>query len=167
MSIIPSFISEFFDKNNFVYSPDDIEDTSNGMWLKYNNISNPSAKNLSQLRTIALLGEVTKNAVSVDKQSFNFLLWSDVDSKWHFESVSSLIKKAKEENEPHRVFSIPDIPTQDKITEIVVQSSADNIQNLENKIFFSEYARIDPDYTNPYLDFTDTTSGTTSNIEKY
>ena len=39
MSIIPSFISEFFDKNNFVYSPDDIEDTSNGMWLKYNNIS--------------------------------------------------------------------------------------------------------------------------------
>ena len=167
MSIIPSFISEFFDKNKFVYSPDDIEDTSNGMWLKYNNISNPSAKNLSQLRAIALLGEVTKNAVSVDKQSFNFLLWSDVDSKWHFESVSSLIKKAKEENEPHRVFSIPDIPIQDKITEIVVQSSADNIQNLENKIFFSEYARIDPDYTNPYLDFTDTTSGTTSNIEKY
>ena len=167
MPNIPSFISEFFDKNNFVYSPDDIEDTCNGMWLKYNNISNPSAKNLSQLRAIALLGEVTKNAVSVDKQSFNFLLWSDVDSKWHFESVSSLIKKAKEENEPHRVFSIPDIPTQDKITEIVVQSSADNIQNLENKIFFSEYARIDPDYTNPYLDFTDTTSGTTSNIEKY
>ena len=158
---IPSFIHKFFKRNDFIYDPNEIEDASNGAWIKYDNISNPYGISLFQSNLIQLFAAVTKNAVSVDKKKVNFLLWSDIESFWHFKTADSFLI-----NEPvHTIISNPILNIQDKITNIVVNSSSDNISSLENKIFYSSYKRTDPDYTKPYLDFTDTESGMTkSNV---
>lgn len=161
---IPSLIHELFARNKFKYISADIENTGNGIWLKYDNVLNPDNKKLSQLKFIELLHFIVNNSVAANKKSVNYLLWSDVDGFWYFKTLDSLIK---EKNNFHTLYINPDLPLDDKISNLIVIKSNDNIANLESKIFYSSYKRIDPDYTNAYLDFTDTNIGTTSTIEFY
>jgi len=108
---------------------------------------------------------ITENAIDKSKNNVNYCLWSDVTHNWYFKSLSTIIKEGK--TSPHDIWVNPDIPSGDKIMSSVVVNFNDTINNLENKILFSSYQRIDPDYTNQYIDFTDSNIGVTTGIITY
>ena len=163
MSKIPSLIHTLFDNNGFEYKPTEIENTGNGIWLKDDFSNYPWSKKNGQLKFINLLGYITNNSVSKDKKKVNYLLWSDIAGSWHFKTVDKILKDAPT---PHKFFINPDAELiGNKIYSVVVINDNDNISNLENNIFFCSYDRVDPDYSNSYLDFTDTNVGLTySNV---
>jgi len=163
---IPGLIQKVFNKNKFKYKEINVEDTSNGIWLKYNNINNPNKDQLSQFKLIDLLKIITENAVDKSKNNVNYCLWSDITHNWHFKSLSTIIKEGKN-RPPYDIWVNPDIPCGDKIMSSTVIEFNDTISNLESNILFSSYKRIDPDYTNKYIDFTDSNIGVTTGIVTY
>lgn len=160
---IPSLIPIIFSRNNFKFNPEDIEKSGNGIWLKYDEVHYPSGVKFGQRKLIELLGKIIKNTVSVDKRKVNFLLWSDINNNWYFKSNDSLIKEAKSKNILSLLIDPDTQNISNKITEIQDVRNKDTILDMETNIFFSAYRRIDPDYTNKYIDFTDTNFG----LEEY
>ena len=164
----PSFIHFIFQKYGFLYEPKNIDDTSNGIWLKHDCAGYPWGKKVGQPKIIELLGHVTNYAVSENKNAVNFLLWSDIHHNWYFRSLDSIIKDAKAASDIPTFFVNPNLPNvRNRITNIESVAQSDNISILENNILYSSYNRIDPDYTNPYLDFIDTNAGMTNHYVTY
>lgn len=163
-----SLIHFLFDKFNFTYNASDIESTGNGMWFKAKIKELPGGHYKKQDRLLSLLGMMANNAISESKQRASFLLWSDIRGQWYFKTVQTLINQNK--SAPIRLFLSQNETTQDftnKILSVVDDSLPTNIAERESKIFASNYLRIDPDYTNKYIDFNDSNQGLTQNRVSY
>ncbi len=165
--MISRLIPKIFEKNNFKFKPSDIESTGNGIWLKYDNSSWPEGNKTGQKKLISLLGYLTNNAVTEDKKNVNYLLWSDIDGNWYFKSANKLIESAKKGNIINLTINPMGEDFSNRIVSVTPIRDINNVVNLETNVFFSAYRRIDPDYKNKYIDFTDTNYGITSSIVYY
>ena len=164
----PSLIHKIFNNNNFQYDSGSIEDTKNAIWLKPNTYSWAHKKPLSQLRLIELFSYVVQNSIRNKDNIIDarFLLWCDIKNKWHFKSVGKLIEENSGSTEQFYVNPQSE-HLSNKIYHIRTISTSDNIANMENDIFYSSYRRIDPNYEDPYIDFTDTQNSKKHQILKY
>jgi hypothetical protein len=165
---IPSLIHNLFNKNNLKFDSKDIEETSNGVWIKHQSLEFVSGnkRKTRHQRFVSLLGEITKNAVSLDKQKVNFFLWSDIGGNWYFKSADSLIKQGRKDV-LELIIDSEGSELANRVLSLTPISEVNPVVPLEAKHYFSSYERVDPDFTNKYIDFLDTNYGLTYATVKY
>ena len=132
----------------------DIEPTANYVHLRKDEILYPFRKPVNELSLMKLMNMLMEGAVpETNINAANYLFWQDLDG-WHFRSANGIIKDAKESR--LRVYQVEDSKQADSIGAFLSFNPIREFSPLkffEGGAYISEYYRIDPDYSEPYLDF--------------
>lgn len=135
--------------------------TWNHCYLKKNNVSYPWGKLRGQPTILQTLQYLAENAVEFDNNTaVNYLFWQDLDG-FHFKSINTLIRDNIETSGDLQFdFSDMDLKS-NSIRNFTTLTEFDALNMLNADTYFSWYERIIPDYTDPYLDFVDSSDGLT------
>jgi hypothetical protein len=148
-----ALVNEVFKKFNLKQNK--IDSTKSGIWLRQDHLSYPWMKRKGQMRISQLLKYVTNYSWDGGSDKFyaDYYWWEDRDG-WSFRSISKIIES---NNKPVDGFAVTiDETNPNRIISFQVLQEY-NIQNLlDNGSLFSTYIRIEPNYSDPYLDFVDT-----------
>ena len=157
-----------------------IDGTGNSVWLKKNTNLYPFRKPVQQVPVIKLMNYLAENSVSdLNTNAANFLFWQDLD-KWNFRSIEDMIVGegivTEEEIEElgfekaGRIYQIrgqSDRTSKLSFQTFTVTDEFSPLVFLDSGAFISEYSRVDPDYSDPYHDFTSFHGSHKSEIVKY
>ena len=145
-----------------------IEPTGNSVWLKKNTNFYPFRKPVQQVPVIKLMNYLAENSISdTNPNAVNFLFWQDLD-RWNFRSIEGILDpnnqitllsdvEALGGERAGRVYEVDALTgRQDSNTFVSFQVSEEfsPLKFMDSGAYISEYLRVDPDYENPYLDFT-------------
>ena len=138
--------------------PYNIDSSKNYAWLKEKQHIYPSGRKIDFDNVLVLLNYLASNAVD-SNNSPNFFCWKDIFS-FNFKSYSSMIDSS--------TSTLLKTGTIDAIyNDRIKINSVQNIPNLSfmelenNGAFCSYYERVDPDFSNPYFNFSDVSKGYT------
>ena len=145
-----------------------IEPTGNSVWLKKNTNFYPFRKPVQQVPVIKLMNYLAENSISdTNPNAVNFLFWQDLN-RWNFRSIEGILDTNNEvtleedvnELGPERAGRVYQVDAltgrQDPTTFVTFQVSEEfsPLTFMDSGAYISEYLRVDPDYENPYSDFT-------------
>ena len=153
----PGIVNTIFKKLEFKVNT--IDESRSGIWLKHDHVAYPWMKRKGQLKLSNLLKYLSNYAWDGDfsKYACDYFWWED-RSGWNFRSLTKMLSVGRtgKIKEPDDGFIITIDETNPKrILDMQVVSEY-NIQNLlDSGALFSSYKRHDPNFDNPYLDFTD------------
>lgn len=156
-----SLVEALFDK--FGLKTNKIEKSRTGVWLKYDQVAYSWMKQKGQMRISQLLKYLTNYAWDGDFNNYHadYFIWEDRDG-WSFRSITDMVldPKSGESVKPTEGFVITIDPlNKNRILSFKVINEY-NIQGLlDSGALFSFYTRVDPNYDNPYMDFTSIAEG--------
>jgi hypothetical protein len=156
-----SWIKDIF----FEYFPNDsynVDATENYAWLKNKPIIFPSGRKVDHSKILPLLNYLAEfsnsKSAGSDRARSDFFFWKDLSSA-NFKSLKKLT-----ETEPRATFmvmardSYNNAEVEDRIEKIdsIKVHPILSLMELENSgAFCSFYERLEPDFSNPYFDYTD------------
>jgi len=161
----------------------DIEGTHNSIWLKAHPNLYPWGKSTNTMSLMQTMTNLAENSITEDMKHSNFLFWADWDG-YHFKSVNKMIEDTKipkssegapDLTTPH-VYQRSDGTTQLKYLEgkgdpkILYQKESrgyDHLGNWQDGVYSSYYEHTEPNYSDPYVDYLDSSSQHPSKIIDY
>jgi len=126
----------------------DTEETLNYVWIRPKTISSPTLKRLENMNFLQMLNYCKDYAVSAENpNAVNYFFWHDLDG-WHFKSADKMlyeVANADDESLVNKQIST-NIPDKDRIYKFDVISDFNEYEAISNKLLYSYYYRIEPDY---------------------
>ena len=164
----------------WIKSPMEIEETHNSIWLKPNPNLYPWGKRTKSMTLMQLMSNLSENAITTDLKHCNFLFWRDFGG-WHFKSINKIIQDNEEDSEnkipksseaipeltqPYvysRVDGVTPLNLQDgkgdpKILNFSDKSGYDHLSLWKNGAYSSYYELIEPNHSDPYHHYMDSSS---------
>lgn len=154
-----SLVEHLFKKYSLPISK--IDKSRSGVWLKYDHVSYPWMKNKGQLRISQLLKYLANYAWDGDYDHYHadYFFWQDRDG-YNFRSITKMLGQ-DENGYPISVLPVEgflvtiDLTNPNRLISTQVLNAYNIQELLENGSIFSYYRRVDPNYDNTYIDFTD------------
>ena len=150
-------INYIFEKFNLKVNK--VDESNTGVWLKHDHVAYPWMKRKGQMRISQLFKYLTNYAWSgnFSKYQSDYFWWEDRDG-WNFRSISKMLTDESSEKikKPIDGFIVTlDETSPNKILDLKIDKEY-SIQNLlDSGSLLSFYKRVEPNYDNPYIDFTD------------
>ena len=185
--LVSELADKYFNPEATDYSkaqnPMEIETTHNSIWLKpYPNLY-PWGKSTNTMSLMNTMANLAENAITEDMKHCNFLFWADWDG-YHFKSINQMIE---ESTVPKSSEGAPDISQpyvyqkgdgvtllkylqgkgDPKILYLKESKGYDHIGYWQDGVYSSYYNNIEPNYSDPYSDYLDTSSEHPSEIIDY
>ena len=185
--LVTELANKYFNPGATEYSkaqkPMEIEGTHNSIWLKSHPNLYPWGKATTPMSLMNTMSNLAENAVAEDMVHCNFHFWADWDG-YHFKSVNQMIEDTDvpKSSEGHPDISQPYVyQKSDGVTPLKYQESKGDPKILSQKesvgydhlgfwqdgMYSTYYYNIEPDYSDPYTDYLDTSSQYPSKLVDY
>ena len=128
-----------------------IEGSSNWIWYKQNQLMYPWGKLNRPVRISQLMQYLAEYATSqTNPFACNFLFWQDVD-RWNFRSIESLLRQPALRTYSARNNSFDT----GNIFQLKIVSETNFLRLFESNSISSKYYLVEPNWNNPYREYTD------------